>query len=61
MIGNQMSQKNQANSETLEWLFLNKYYDGNGPTAQWPDNKGTCKAVFRFMTLMALRQYHSDP
>jgi hypothetical protein len=28
---------------------------------KWEDNKGKCKAVHMFMTLMSLVEYHSDP
>jgi hypothetical protein len=50
----------QSNSETLEWLFENKYYEG-GVVKTWPDNKGTCKAIYRFMTIMTIAQYHNQP
>jgi hypothetical protein len=47
----------QENSNTLEWLLKNKYYEGG--VKKWPDNKGTCKAIYRFMTMMSIREYHS--
>lgn len=50
----------QTNSNTLEWLFVNKYYDDK-QVKTWDDNKGKCKAVYQFMTLMSLVQYHNDP
>jgi hypothetical protein len=55
-----MSQKNQENSKTLEWLFENKYFDGGQNTKYWPNNKGKCKAVYLFNTAMGISQYHSD-
>ena len=55
-----MSQVNQKNSETQEWLYLDKYYDGK-QIRKWPDRKGQCKAVARFNDLMGLVYYHNDP
>ncbi|KAH8711916.1 hypothetical protein GQ44DRAFT_776460 [Phaeosphaeriaceae sp. PMI808] len=48
----------QENSKTLEWLFENKYFDGGMKT--WNDNKGKCKAIYQFMTLMNIAQYHNQ-
>ncbi|KAH5087525.1 hypothetical protein HBI73_146840 [Parastagonospora nodorum] len=54
--------KTQHNAETLEWLFENNYWDSDKKKkATWKDNKGTCKAVYRFATAMSVSQYHSDP
>jgi len=39
---------------------MNKYFE-NKKEKQWDDNKGKCKAVHQFMTLMSLVQYHNDP
>ncbi|KAH7075650.1 hypothetical protein BKA63DRAFT_603011 [Paraphoma chrysanthemicola] len=52
--------KNQESSYSLEWAFNNDYFDGTSKK-KWPDNKGTCKAVHMFTTLMAVVQYHNDP
>ncbi|KAF2749771.1 hypothetical protein M011DRAFT_511825 [Sporormia fimetaria CBS 119925] len=56
--------ENQHNSNTMEWLFVNKYYvnkNGVGTVGTWKDNKGTCKAIYQFNTLVGLVQYHNDP
>ncbi|KAJ4304608.1 hypothetical protein N0V90_000134 [Kalmusia sp. IMI 367209] len=52
--------KIQANSETIEALFDNRYYK-DGAAHEWPDNRGKCKAIYRFVTLMSLVSYHNDP
>jgi hypothetical protein len=52
--------KVEANSGTLEWLFLNKYYEAKA-VKEWEDNKGACKAVYQYNTVMSLVQYHNDP
>ncbi|KAH5789298.1 hypothetical protein HBI88_049860 [Parastagonospora nodorum] len=51
--------KNKQNSQTLEMLFENRYYEKK-KLLDWPDNKGKCKAVYRFMTVMSIAQYHND-
>lgn len=54
--------KTQHNAETLEWVFANSYWDPEKKDkAIWEDNKGTCKAVYRFATAMSVSQYHSEP
>jgi hypothetical protein len=58
-----MSQKNKANSKTLEWLFEDKYFnrdEGSTPKT-WPEHKGKCKAVSQFTDVMGLVYYHDDP
>jgi uncharacterized membrane protein YbaN (DUF454 family) len=50
----------EENSKTLEWLFENKYYEKK-VMKTWTDNKGKCKAIYLFMTLMSVSQYHNDP
>ncbi|KAH7090484.1 hypothetical protein FB567DRAFT_546679 [Paraphoma chrysanthemicola] len=52
----------EANSKTLEWAINNDYWDRNANSMKkWPDNKGTCKTVHMFATLMTIVQYHNDP
>jgi hypothetical protein len=50
--------KVQTNSDTLEWLFINKYYKDGIKT--WEDNKGKCKAIYQYNTAMNVVQYHND-
>jgi hypothetical protein len=50
-----------ANSETLEWRFENKYWDiGSKTIKEYEVLKGKCRAVYQYMTLMSLVQYHKD-
>jgi len=50
----------QGNSNTLEALYANRYYQGGKPK-DWADNKGACKAVYKFNTVLTVSQYHMDP
>ncbi|KAF2449700.1 hypothetical protein P171DRAFT_340712, partial [Karstenula rhodostoma CBS 690.94] len=45
--------KTQANSDTLEALYANQYFEG-GEEKTWPENRGKCKAIYKFTTLMSL-------
>ncbi|KAF1830451.1 hypothetical protein BDW02DRAFT_608730 [Decorospora gaudefroyi] len=47
---------NLENGGTLEANFANQYYE-NGLKKTWQDNRGRCKAVHMFMTLMKPFQY----
>ncbi|KAF2276886.1 uncharacterized protein EI97DRAFT_458210 [Westerdykella ornata] len=58
--GNGKMMENEENSKTLDWLFINKYYNDK-KVEKWLDNRGMCKAIYQFDTLMALVQYHNDP
>jgi hypothetical protein len=51
---------NKENSFTMQWLFENRYAEKQ-KEEKWADNKGTCRAVHQFMTLMLIAQYHNDP
>jgi predicted nucleotidyltransferase len=55
-----MKQTTQENSQTLEWLYENKYYDEKD-NKKWSDHKGTCKAVHQFKNMMGVVQYHNEP
>jgi hypothetical protein len=58
---NNKMKENQDNSDTLEWLFEDRYYDTSSKSIKsWDDNIGKCKAIYQFMTLMSLVQYHND-
>jgi hypothetical protein len=51
---------NKENSFTMQWLFENRYAEKQ-KEEKWADNKGTCRAVHQFMTLILTAQYHNDP
>ena len=48
------------NMETLEALYENKYWK-DGKELKREDNRGKCRAIYKFVTLMALVSYHNDP
>ncbi|KAJ4360685.1 uncharacterized protein N0V89_001252 [Didymosphaeria variabile] len=52
--------KTQANSNTLEALYGNRYFEEQAEK-KWQDNRGKCKAIYKFTTLMSLVSYHNDP
>jgi hypothetical protein len=57
---NQMSQENQNNAATLEWLYENKSYENTKGVFFYKENEGKCAAVHNFMLGMAVRDYHND-
>jgi hypothetical protein len=60
--GKNKMRENQHNSETLEWLFENKFFEKKtSPAPQhYKEDEGKCAAVYKYMTLMSVVQYHND-
>ncbi|KAF2276881.1 uncharacterized protein EI97DRAFT_490465 [Westerdykella ornata] len=56
-----MSQKNQANNDTLEWLFVSKTFNRKDGQTKWPKNEGKCAAIYCFNTVIGIAQYHNNP
>jgi homogentisate 1,2-dioxygenase len=57
---NDKMKKTKKNSKTLEAFYANVKYD-SGKVVKWDKNKGTCKAIYTFNTIMGIAQYHNDP
>ncbi|KAL1600455.1 hypothetical protein SLS60_006841 [Paraconiothyrium brasiliense] len=58
--GTTILKKTQANSDTLEALYGNRYFEKQ-EEKKWQDNRGKCKAIYKFTTMMSLMSYHNDP
>jgi hypothetical protein len=58
--GSNKLKTNQDQSETLEALYHNRYYESQ-TGKDWADNKGKCAAVHKYTTAMEVAEYHNEP